>query len=113
MVSLKVPSPAGSSCLASQTMWKRPVSLLISPTDLVPVPCHDPTGRLAVTTFRAAISGDGRHDTNRNAAPSTARTDPLLTHDIPLSQPVTDRVQVIQVIGRGVSSEAGHDETAG
>src|SRR5688500_17510061 len=53
----KLPAPAGCSLRVCQVIRKRPESL-IKPIVLLPVPCHDPIGRVTVTSWRSGGDGD-------------------------------------------------------
>lgn len=66
MVSLKVPVPAGASLVVSQRMWKRPVSLGMSPTVAVPCPCHDPACRVT-ETMSCGVVGLGEQEARHRA----------------------------------------------
>ena len=76
MVSLKVPAPAGASLVVSQTMWKRPVSLGMSPTVAVPWPFQDPASRVTAT-MSCGLDGAGEQEVRQIARAMTARRTPL------------------------------------
>src|SRR6185436_3838621 len=99
----------------------------MSPTERLPVPCHAPTGRLAVTTWRDEVSG-ARHDASAMAHTATSahtgreigtringrsRANGGSANRAPLAQPVAQRVEVVDMIGGRIAGKTGNHDPAG